>query len=75
MKRSTVALITAGMILGGTGVVEILGTDTATSAPVADRTVSVVAPARVSDAVTGDTGVPYIGHRFATASAATGTGP
>ncbi|MBF6436118.1 hypothetical protein [Nocardia cyriacigeorgica] len=31
MKRSTLVLITAGMILGGAGVVEILGTDTAAS--------------------------------------------
>ncbi|WP_048833528.1 hypothetical protein [Nocardia cyriacigeorgica] len=31
MKRSTLVLITAGMILSGAGVVEILGTDTAAS--------------------------------------------
>lgn len=61
MKRSTVALVTAGLILGGTGVVEILGTDTAASAPVSDRAVSVVAPAQVSDPVDTDTG-----HRYAT---------
>lgn len=60
MKRSTVALVTAGLILGGTGVVEILGTDTATSAPVTDRAVSVVAPARVSDPVDTDTGHRYV---------------
>lgn len=68
MKRFTVAFITAGLILGGAGVVEILGTDTAASAPVDDRTVSVVAPARVSDAVTTDTRITDIGHRYATAS-------
>ncbi|MGW5383050.1 hypothetical protein [Nocardia sp. NPDC003963] len=68
MKRSAVAFITAGLILGGTGVVEILGTDTASSAPVTDRTVSVVAPARVSDAVTTDTRITDIGHGFATRS-------
>lgn len=68
MKRSTVAFITAGLILGGTGVVEILGTDTASSAPVTDRTVSVVAPARVSDSVTTDTRITDIGHRYPTAS-------
>ncbi|MEU1525742.1 hypothetical protein ABZ413_26460 [Nocardia rhamnosiphila] len=68
MKRSAVAFITAGLILGGAGVVEILGTDTASSAPVADRTVSVVAPARVSDSVTTDTRITDIGHRYATAS-------
>ncbi|MGW1740806.1 hypothetical protein ACWCPQ_18595 [Nocardia sp. NPDC001965] len=66
MKRSTVAFITAGLILGGTGVVEILGTDTASSAPVTDHTVSVVAPARVSDSVTTDTRITDIGHRYAT---------
>ncbi|ONM49369.1 hypothetical protein [Nocardia donostiensis] len=37
MKRPTLALITAGMILGGAGVVEILGTETAASAPPRDR--------------------------------------
>lgn len=68
MKRFTVAFITAGLILGGAGVVEILGTDTASSAPVDDRTVSVVAPARVSDSVTTDTRITDIGHRYATAS-------
>ncbi|WP_327150439.1 hypothetical protein [Nocardia sp. NBC_01329] len=68
MKRSAVAFITAGLILGGTGVVEILGTDTASSAPVTDRTVSVVAPARVSDSVTTDTRITDIGHRYATRS-------
>ncbi|MFE3443844.1 hypothetical protein ACFXNW_12490 [Nocardia sp. NPDC059180] len=31
MKRSTLVLITAGMILSGAGVVEIIGTDTAAS--------------------------------------------
>ncbi|WP_280235380.1 hypothetical protein [Nocardia cyriacigeorgica] len=31
MKRSTLVLITAGMILGGAGVVEIIGTDTSAS--------------------------------------------
>ncbi|WP_063126670.1 hypothetical protein [Nocardia fusca] len=66
MKRSAVAFVTAGLILGGTGVVEILGTDTASSAPVADRTVSVVAPARVSDSVTTDTRITDIGHRYLT---------
>lgn len=34
MKRVTLAFITAGMILGGAGVVEILHTDIAASAPV-----------------------------------------
>ena len=70
MKRSTVALVTAGLILGGTGVVEILGTDTTSSAPVSDRTVSVVAPARVSDPA--DLTRP--GHRddFRPGTAATG---
>lgn len=38
MKRSTLALITAGMILGGAGVVEIIGTDTAAYAPPRERT-------------------------------------
>ena len=33
MKRSTLALITAGMILGGTGVVELLGDGSAGAAP------------------------------------------
>ncbi|MEU1985629.1 hypothetical protein [Nocardia sp. NPDC019395] len=70
MKRSTVALITAGLILGGTGVVEILGTDTATSAPVSDRTISVVAPARVSDPVSTDTG-----HRAETGPGTAAVGP
>lgn len=69
MKRSTVALITAGLILGGTGVVEILGTDTAASAPVSDRAVSVVAPAQVSDPVDTDTG-----HRYATGTGSVLTG-
>ncbi|WP_280399276.1 hypothetical protein [Nocardia carnea] len=70
MKRSTVALVTAGLILGGTGVVEILGTDTAASAPVSDHTVSVVAPARVSDPVDTDTG-----HRYANDHGPATTGP
>ncbi|WP_040791398.1 hypothetical protein [Nocardia paucivorans] len=34
MKRVTLALVTAGMILGGAGVVEILDTDITSSAPV-----------------------------------------
>lgn len=34
MKRVTLALVTAGMILGGAGVVELLDTDITTSAPV-----------------------------------------
>lgn len=33
MKRSTLALITAGMILAGTGAVEILGDASAGAAP------------------------------------------
>ncbi|WP_280424094.1 hypothetical protein [Nocardia carnea] len=70
MKRSTVALITAGLILGGTGVVEILGTDTAASAPVSDRAVSVVAPARVSDPVDTETG-----HRYPIGTGTAATGP
>ncbi|MET8800167.1 hypothetical protein ABZV91_27695 [Nocardia sp. NPDC004568] len=74
MKRFTVAFITAGLILGGAGVVEILGTDTASSAPVDDRTVSVVAPARVSDSLTTDTRVTEIGHRYATATDPESTG-
>jgi len=37
MKRSTLALITAGMILGGAGVVEVIGTDTAAYAPPQER--------------------------------------
>lgn len=75
MKRFTVAFITAGMILGGTGVVEILGTDTASSAPISDRTVSVVAPAGASEPVSTDTGTTGQSHRYATGADATATGP
>ncbi|WP_459547231.1 hypothetical protein [Nocardia sp. X0981] len=75
MKRYTVAFITAGMILGGTGVVEILGTDTASSAPISDRTVSVVAPAGVSGPGSTDTATTETGDRYATGADTTTTGP
>ncbi|MBF6097184.1 hypothetical protein IU510_03715 [Nocardia cyriacigeorgica] len=49
MKRSTLVLITAGMILGGAGVVEILGTDTAASGgAVHPAVVGDIRPARES---------------------------
>lgn len=48
MKRSTLVLITAGMILGGAGVVEILGTDTAASGAVHPAVVGDLQPARES---------------------------
>ncbi|WP_040836758.1 hypothetical protein [Nocardia brevicatena] len=51
MKHVTLALITAGMILGGAGVVEILDTDIAASAPVSapDAPKEVTAPRSVDD--------------------------
>lgn len=44
MKRSTLTLITAGMILAGTGAVEILGDGSAGAAPPTEH----AAPATVS---------------------------
>ncbi|MEU6560897.1 hypothetical protein [Nocardia nova] len=41
MKRSTLTLITAGMILAGTGAVEILGDGSAGAAPPTEQPTSV----------------------------------
>ncbi len=41
MKRSTLTLITAGMLLAGTGAVEILGDGSAGAAPPTDHPASV----------------------------------